>query len=159
VYQRNNNKNVNRIGAPKKSPSPRLTERLYKAVASWLTLLGVSVEKATSLGGMRVSRSMQKKVFAHALFDSDHLRSADHDGSLWPTRQFRGLGTAADNAPLPRQASRGFSSPRHQENVATAISALSNTSTLRATSKSGWTPAVRFDSIFASTRTLTTDTQ
>jgi hypothetical protein len=49
--------------------------------------------------------------------------------------QFLGLGAAADNASLPRQASRGFSSPRHHANCTfpIVISALSNPSTLTRT--------------------------
>ena len=64
------------------------------------------------------------------------------------------------HAPLPRQASRGFSSPRHHTSMLLiVISALSNTSTLTATSESGWTQAKKSDSTSASTRTLTMATQ
>jgi hypothetical protein len=74
--------------------------------------------------------------------------------------QFLGLGAAADNAPLPGQASRGFSSPRHHTStLLIVISALSNTLTLTATSESGWTQAKKSDSTSASTRTLTMATQ
>ncbi len=71
--------------------------------------------------------------------------------------QFLGLGAAAYNAPLARQASRWFSSPHHHANgtLLIVISALSNTSTLTATFESGWTQARKSDSTSASTRTLT----
>ena len=75
--------------------------------------------------------------------------------------QFLRLGAAADNAPLLRQASRGFSSLRHHTNctLLIGISVLSNTSILTATLESGWTQAKKSDSTSVSTHILTTVSQ
>ena len=75
--------------------------------------------------------------------------------------QFLGLEAEADNAPLPRLASRRFSSLRHDKSctLLIVISALSNKSILTAPLESGWTQASKSKSTSAITRTLTMATQ
>jgi hypothetical protein len=75
--------------------------------------------------------------------------------------QFLGLGAVADNAPLLRQASRGFSSPRHQRELHVANRDLGTVEHINSNGdlESGWTQARKPDSTSASTRTLTMVTQ
>ena len=47
----------------------------------------MGVEKVTSISGMRFGRSMlEESDLAHALLDSHHRRTADHDGATRPLR-------------------------------------------------------------------------
>src|ERR1700727_135152 len=52
-----------------------------------LAIYPVGVEKVTSISGMRFSGSMvEESDLTHALLDSHHRRTADHDGATRPLR-------------------------------------------------------------------------